>query len=104
MWSWHIRVHISTNYSEMNLPSLLVSKYTSGTVCPIGQYIVLACILLNAWSKINERPHDMALNWMLLDVSVLQKEKNMIIVSFVYTCICIAVGDPFINRGGLGSN
>ena len=45
----------------------------------------------------------MALNWMLLVVSVLQKEKKMTIVSFVYTCIGIAVGDPVINRGG-GSN
>jgi len=44
--------------------------------CPIGQYILLACILLNAWSKVNERPHDIALNWMLLVVSVLQKKKR----------------------------
>jgi hypothetical protein len=74
----------------MNLPNLLVSKYTSRTVCPIGQYILLACILLNAWSKVN----DMALNWMLLVVSALQKKKMITILSFVYTCIGVK---PLIN-------
>jgi hypothetical protein len=59
----------------MNLSNLLVCTQQELFV-RFGQYILLACILLNAWSKINERPHDMALNWMLLDVSVLQKEKK----------------------------
>ena len=86
----------------MNLPNLLVCTQQELFV-RFGQYYLLACILLNAWSKINERPHDMALNWMLLDCSVLQKEKKRItFVSFVY--ICIAVGDPVNTRGGLGSN
>jgi hypothetical protein len=59
----------------MNLSNLLVCTQQELFV-RFGQYILLACILLNAWSKINERPHYMALNWMLLDVSVLQKEKK----------------------------
>jgi len=89
----------------MNLPNVLVSKpsmYTARTVCQIGQYILLACILSNAWSKINVRPHDMALNWMLLDASVLQKKKKIKLLSFVY--ICNAVGDTVNTRGGLGSH
>ena len=96
------RSYVNQLFSDEHTKSFgIKAEYTPITVCQIGQYtLLLACILLNAWSKINERPHDMALNWMLL--VYYKRKKKITFLSFIY--ICIAVGDPVNTRGGFGSH
>ena len=74
-----IKVHIKNRLSDWSIYF-------------IGLYIIKCMV------KINERPHDMALNWMLLDVSVLQKEKKMIIVLPLETQLSTGEGWDPINR------